>query len=102
MDFNKNGQPLELNLEQKNAWENLKKAWNKCKKVGIDFLSCCGDLFPVNGNAVKEYEWEVDATEEGASYIRLSDACENSDYCLEIDIYSFSGDGFDEDVAILK
>jgi len=91
--------PLDLTPKQWKAWRKLKAAWKECKGEGIDFISACENLYPVNGNKVANYEFsEGFDFETDKPYFDLDEY--TNDY-LGIDVYSFSGDGF-EDIAILK
>lgn len=91
--------PLDLTPKQWKAWRKLKAAWEECKGEGIDFISACENLYPVNGNKVANYEFsEGFDFETDKPYFDLDEYTNDH---LEIDVYSFSGDGF-EDIAILK
>lgn len=54
---------LDLTKEQKAGMASLKRAFNKCKKAGIYFHNCYGDLFAYNSEFVETVDDDEDTYE---------------------------------------
>lgn len=64
----------ELTIEQKKAFNKLKKAYKECEKAGIYFANCYGELMAFDSKLVAGYG-DDSMLPDGEYTVKLSNGC---------------------------